>query len=109
MAIVDLMAADFYENTLRRAQSFKIEAQTSLNYRNLPENERQLFRSNRREIWRALTDDQRQTLRGVKHPQYINLSEPQKDPFRKIALDQLLGADEPQTAQPQLSASGNDI
>ena len=108
MAIVDLMAADFYENSLRRAQSFKIEAQTALDYQKLTENERQLFRSKRREIWQALTDEQRQSLRGVKHPHYINLSEAQKDPFRKIALDRLTDVPAPEAVQAQL-ASGNDI
>ena len=86
MAIIDLIAADFYENALRLAQTFKIEAQTAVDYRYLPEDQRQLFRSKRRDIWRALSDEQRQTLRGVKRPQFLNLSENQKDAFRKIAV-----------------------
>lgn len=109
MAIIDLMAADFYENSLRLAQTFKIEAQTAADYQYLPEDQRQLFRSKRRDIWRALSDEQRQTLRGVKRPQFLNLSENQKDPFRKIAFDRLTGAPRPETVQAQWSASENEI
>ncbi len=105
--LLDLIAADFYENTLRRAQSFKIEAQTALNYQQLSRDARMRFRSERRAIWLALSDIQRQSLRSVKSPQFNNLSEAQKSPFREIALNQLTGARE--QTQAQLSSSGNDI
>lgn len=102
-AMVDRMAASFYESDLRLAQSRQIEASTSSIYTAMSERERSEFRDERRSEWRSMRPEERAALRNVKLPAYSNLTEAQKAPFRRIAIDRL--APEPsQEAPEQLSA-----
>lgn len=88
-AFIDRLAADFYEDSLRRSQAQAIEARTSRIYAGAAPVDRARFRDLRREGWREMTPSQRRALRGVKRPAYRNLAEEQKTPFRSIALDKL--------------------
>lgn len=91
-AIIDRMAADFFEASLRLSQSRLIEAHTGKIYRSLTPADRAYFREERRRAWKKMTAAQRLALRGVKRPKFSNLAEPQKQPFRRYALD-ILGAE----------------
>ena len=86
---VDLMAADFFESSLRLSQARRIEAQTAKRYLSLDEAGRARFRAERKRQWRALSEAERQTLRGAKRPRFDNLDEAQKQTFRRIAADTL--------------------
>ena len=105
LALVDRMAADFYESDLRLSQSRQIEASTASIYREMPSEDKASFRDERRDDWRAMSDEQRNALRGVKTPNYDNLADSQKAPFREIAREQLAPS-EPVDDAPE---SGNDI
>ena len=88
-AIIDKMAADFFEKSLRLAQSRRIEAETPAIYRGLSASAKTEFREFRRQQWRAMTDERQQALRNVKWPAFENLSEDQKLPFRQNAVSVL--------------------
>lgn len=88
-AMVDRMAASFYESDLRLAQSRQIEASTSSIYTGMSEEERAEFRDARRSEWRSMRSEERAALRNVKLPAYSNLTDAQKAPFRRIAIDRL--------------------
>ncbi len=88
-ALVDRMAADFYENALRHSQALRIQKATAEAYRAMGEEDRAQFREQRRAAWLIMNKDQRQSLRNTKTPRYLLLTEEQKQPFRDIALDQL--------------------
>lgn len=90
--IVDLLAADFYEDSLRQSQAIAIEAHTSELYKDAAPEDRARFRAERRQSWDAMTEDEREALRDAKRPAYANLTEEQKAPFRAIAFDQLKAA-----------------
>lgn len=90
--IIDRVAADFYEDSLRSAQSANIEATTSRLYQGSPPSERDRFREQRRADWRAMAPAERDALRGVTRPAFRNLAETQKAPFRSYAIDQLTAA-----------------
>lgn len=87
--IVDLLAADFYEDSLRLAQSRAIEAHTAELYVEANAEGRAKFRAAREAAWRAMTPQERKSLRDADRPAYANLTDDQKAPFRKIALDKL--------------------
>lgn len=91
-AIIDRIAADFYEQDLRRAQSDAIEAATVAAYVAGSSEERARFREDRRAQWRSMTDEARQSLRAAANPRYDNLTEAQKAPFRRHALNRLAAA-----------------
>ncbi len=88
-ALVDRMAADFYENALRHSQALRVQQATAETYQAMGEEDRAQFREQRRAAWRIMSEDQRLSLRDTKTPRYLLLSEEQKQPFRNIALDQL--------------------
>lgn len=88
-AIIDRLAAQFYEESLRYAQSSQIEAHTSELYVHATPAERARFREQRRSSWNEMNESQRHALRGVKRPTFRNLTESQKAPFRRYAIDQL--------------------
>jgi hypothetical protein len=88
-AIVDRLAARFYEDGLRKAQAYAIEARTSARYVGATPAERARFRDERRTRWAQMTEAERQALRSVVRPSFSNLTEEQKAPFRTIALDRL--------------------
>lgn len=88
-ALIDLMAADFYEKSLRTSQARAIEARTAALYRGRPEEARASFRAARRARWREMGEPSRTALRGAKEPVFDHLAEEQKTPFRSIALDRL--------------------
>lgn len=88
-SLIDRLAADFYESSLRAAQAEAIETRTGELYRNASPAARASFRAERRAAWRRMSEPQRNALRGVKRPAYHNLAETQKTPFRRHALDQL--------------------
>lgn len=90
--LIDRLAADFYEDGLRQAQSDAIETRTNEIYREAQPADRARYREDRRSDWEAMSDAQRGSLRGVKRPVYRNLTEEQKAPFRRGALDRLGGA-----------------
>ncbi|MEZ5891542.1 MAG: hypothetical protein R3C58_00110 [Parvularculaceae bacterium] len=91
---VDLMAADFFENRLRLAQSRRIEAETARRYLSLPAEDRARYRADRKAQWRSMSAEERAELRGAATPRYSNLDDNQKLTFRKIASDELgAGAD----------------
>lgn len=87
--IVDRLAADFYERSLRYAQSQAIESRTAQLYANSDPRSREAYLSQRRNQYQQLNRQQQDALRGVKSPQFIHLSEQQKWPFRQHALNQL--------------------
>lgn len=88
-AIIDRLAADFYEHELRYAQSSTIEQHTSELYAQATPTDRAAFRADRRAAWLGMEDAERDGLRGAKRPAFDNLAEAQKSPFRQYALDQL--------------------
>lgn len=88
-AIIDQMAAAFFEKSLRLAQSRQIEAATPAIYRSLAPQDQARFRAERRLMWRNMSDRQRRNLRGVIRPEFDNLTETQKLPFRQNAVSQL--------------------
>ncbi len=88
-ALVDRMAADFYENALRHSQALRVQKATAQTYLAMGEEDRAQFREQRRAAWRMMSQGQRQSLRNTKTPRYLLLSEEQKQPFRDIALDRL--------------------
>lgn len=87
--IVDRVAADFYEDSLRATQSAAIEAETSDIYRNANADEQARFRDERRAQYRDMTPAEQAALKGVTRPAYRNLAEGQKAPFRAHAIDVL--------------------
>ncbi|NOX81659.1 MAG: hypothetical protein GXP06_01440 [Alphaproteobacteria bacterium] len=88
-ALVDRMATDFYENSLRHSQALRVQKATAQAYLAMGEEDRAQFREQRRAAWRVMSEAQRQSLRNTKTPRYLLLTEAQKQPFRNIALDQL--------------------
>lgn len=91
-AVVDRLAADFYEEELRLSQSRNIEATTAEIYAGLTDKEKAAFREERRTAWQAMTEEQQRALRNTELPAYANLTEEQKAPFRQIALDRIAPA-----------------
>jgi len=87
--IVDRIASDFYERSLRYAQSQAIESQTAALYASAEPARRSAYREQRRDQWQSLNPAQRDALRGVKRPTFLHLSENQKWPFRVHALNEL--------------------
>lgn len=87
--IIDRVAAEFYEEQLRAAQSASIEAATPQIYRNASAADRARFRDDRRSEYRLMSGRERDSLRGVTRPAFRNLAESQKAPFRAYAIDQL--------------------
>ena len=85
-AIIDQMAADFFEKSLRLSQTRQIEATTPAIYRSLARHDQARFRAERRLLWRKMSDRKRQALRGVTRPDFDNLAEIQKLPFRQNAV-----------------------
>lgn len=90
--IVDRLAADFYEESLRQTQVDAIERHTSEIYAGETPAGRARFRADRRAEWEAMNEAERASLHGAKHPLFRNLTEAQKAPFRRHALDRLRGA-----------------
>lgn len=88
-ALIDLLAADFYEDSLRQSQASAIEKHTSEIYQGATPAERAAFRDERRANWQGLSDEDRAALRDAKRPSFKNLTNAQKAPFRSIALDKL--------------------
>jgi len=88
-ALIDRLAADFYEESLRQSQAAAIESHTSELYQRATPVERARFREERRAAWEEMAPTERQKLRDAKRPTYRNLTEAQKAPFRAIALDNL--------------------
>lgn len=88
-AIIDRVAADFYESGLRRTQTDAIEARTSRSYAEASPEERAAFREDRRAAWRGMDDGERQAIRDAKAPRYDNLTDAQKAPFRRHAINRL--------------------
>ena len=86
---MERMAADFFENSLRHAQSQRIAAETAQTYREMDKGAQASFKSSRRTLWECLSAEQRQRWRDQKKPSYWGLSEQQKDEFRNIARRQL--------------------
>lgn len=89
IALVDRLAAEFFENELRRAQTSNIEAETAAIYRSLGPAARTNFREERRNRWITLNAAARHDLRNAKVPQFENLAEEQKRPFRQTAIRKL--------------------
>lgn len=87
--IVDRLATDFYERSLRYAQSQAIEQQTSRRYSQAHPAQRSAYRNERRNQWQQLNQYQQKALRDAKRPRFIHLSDAQKWPFRTHALNQL--------------------
>jgi hypothetical protein len=88
-AIVDLLAADFYEESLRLSQARAIEARTGELYQRATPADRAAFRETRRASWNEMSENARAALRDQKRPAFANLTDEQKAPFRTIALDKL--------------------
>ena len=89
--IIDRVAADFYEESLRQSQAEAIESHTSEIYASGSDEQRDEFRNERRSEWQAMTPVERASLREAKRPLFRNLTEEQKAPFRRHALDRLGG------------------
>ena len=104
--MVDKVAADFFEKSLRQAQSSTIELNTAQEYMGLSEAERTAFRKTRLAQWQQMSQAERLRLRNVKTPSFMNLTESQKWPFRLHALDQLnITKEAKNTANGQILAS----
>lgn len=88
-ALVDLLAADFYQDSLRQSQASAIERHTSEIYQSATPAARAAFRDERRASWQGMPESDRAALRDAKRPAFRNLTEAQKAPFRSIALDKL--------------------
>jgi hypothetical protein len=88
-AMVDLVAADFYDNQLSVRQRLNIAATTSDSYRNAAPRERNSIRKERRAYWQSLSEQDRQILSATVAPSYDHLSEAQKAPFRQFAIEKL--------------------
>ena len=93
--MVDRVAADFFENSMRQSQSKRVQAETAAIYQNMGEAERAAFRERRRAMWQAMSEAEKMSLRDAKTPRYLNLTEEQKRPFRDIAQSQLTGGGAP--------------
>ena len=91
-SIVDRLAADFYQESLRQVQADAIEDRTSAIYASAAETERMQFRAERRSRWSEMSEATRNELRNAKRPEYENLTDDQKAPFREHALRRLGGA-----------------
>ena len=87
--IVDRLAADFYERSLRYAQTQTIERQTAQLYAGATPANRASYLQQRRQQWQQMDGHQQQALRNTKRPLFVHLSEQQKWPFREHALNQL--------------------
>ncbi len=87
--IVDRLAADFYERSLRYSQTQTIENNTARAYAGATAPNRANFRAERRQQWHQMNGNQQQAMRNVKRPVFAHLSELQKWPFRDHALHQL--------------------
>jgi hypothetical protein len=92
-AIVDRIAADFYEKDLSAAQTEAIEGHTSAIYAAGSREERARMRAERRAEWRAMAEAERRALMDAKRPRYDNLTADQKAPFRAHAINRLRAAD----------------
>lgn len=88
-ALVDLVAADFFETQIAAEQATLLEAQTAAAYRSLADSRKAAFRAERRARWRALNECERARLRGVKRPAFLNLTTDQQAVFRALAADRL--------------------
>lgn len=87
--MVDLLAADFFEQNLSANQRSRIMASGARDYASASPQGRQAFRQSRRHTWRALSDQQRAALTRAANGSYLNLTEARKAPFRRYAIDQL--------------------
>lgn len=87
--IVDRLASDFYERSLRYAQTQAIENNTAKHYRGATPATRTGYRQQRRQQWRKLNTQQQNALRNAKRPLFVHLNDQQKWPFRQHALHQL--------------------
>lgn len=92
-AIVDAIAAQFFENELQSVQAYRIEAMTAQRYRKMTFSARQQFRADRRQQWNAMSIQQRNRLRQTPSPRFLNLTETQKSVFRQIAVRRVSGTD----------------
>jgi hypothetical protein len=91
-AIIDRIAADFFEKDLRPAQTRAIEDATAARYRRASSKERAAIRAERRAAWRAMPEARRAALMNAAEPRYDNLSPDQRAPFRRHAINRLSGA-----------------
>lgn len=97
--IVDRIAADFYERSMRYAQTQSIQSSTAQAYVQSHPQTRHEWRQERRQQWQALNENQRQAMRAAKRPSFMHLTDAQKWPFRTHALQQLASAGAVNTAQ----------
>lgn len=88
-AIIDRIAADFFEKDLRPAQSRAIEEATSARYLRASPDEKAAIRAERRAEWRAMSEARKAPLARAATPRYDNLSTDQKAPFRRHAINRL--------------------
>jgi hypothetical protein len=88
-AIVDRMAAEFFEDELRPSQSYAIERKTAELYVGAAPAERARILQERRRAWDEMSGEQREALKHAARPSFSNLAEEQKTPYRSIALDRL--------------------
>ena len=94
-AIIDHVAAEFFENELSPVQARTIEARTSEAYISADPERRAMMRGQRRAEWRAMNEGRRNALMDAKQPLYDNLNEDQRVPFRRHALNRLSAAAAP--------------
>lgn len=88
-AIIDRIAADFFEKDLRPQQSQAIEDSTSARYLRSDPEERARIRAERRAEWRAMSEARRAALKNAADPRYDNLSAEQRAPFRRHVINRL--------------------
>lgn len=88
-AIIDEIAADFFEKDLLPEQSRIIEAATAARYQRASTGERSAIRAQRRAEWASLSEKKRRALMNAAEPRYDNLSDDQKAPFRRHAINRL--------------------
>ncbi|GGD03796.1 hypothetical protein [Aquisalinus flavus] len=83
-SMVDLLAADFFQNDLSEAQRERIFAARADQYRGAAGADRDSYRAERRREWQA-----RKGPAAPTGTSYDLLTDDQKAPFRRYAIDQL--------------------
>jgi hypothetical protein len=83
--MVDLVAADFFQNELSDAQRQRIIGTDAAHYRSSTGDDREALRTGRGQEWQARSESGDATASAP----YDRLSDRQKAPFRRYAIDQL--------------------
>ncbi len=87
--IVEMVAADFFNEGLSKSQQKRILLTQAEKYQNGDASSKNSMRQKRRIEWRAKSEQERGLAHFSKGAGYYSLTEAQKIPFRLYAIDQL--------------------